>query len=82
MLSLGPARTGFDVILLDPPYGSGAGQVALDKLRRLGWFAPGAWISLETSGKEEVELKGFTIDSTRNVGKAKLTLLRPDQEAA
>ena len=78
VLSLGPARTGFDVILLDPPYGSGAGQVALDKLNRLGWIALGAWISLETGGKEEVEVKGFIVDTTRNVGKAKLTLLRPE----
>jgi 16S rRNA (guanine966-N2)-methyltransferase len=82
VLSLGTARSSFDVILLDPPYGSGAGQVALDKLNRLGWFAPGAWISLETSGKEEVEVKGFTIDTTRDVGKARLTLLRPDSAIA
>jgi 16S rRNA (guanine966-N2)-methyltransferase len=76
VLSLGPAREGYDLILLDPPYGSGAGQVALDKLSRLGWIAPGAWISLETSGKEDVEVKGFTIDTQRNVGKARITLLR------
>jgi 16S rRNA (guanine966-N2)-methyltransferase len=80
VLSLGPAREAFDLILLDPPYGSGAGHVALDKLGRLGWFAPSAWISLETSGKEEIEIKGFTVDTTRDVGKARLTLLRPDTE--
>lgn len=80
VLSLGPAREAFDLILLDPPYGSGAGHVALDKLGRLGWFAPSAWISLETSGKEEIEIKGFTVDTTRDVGKARITLLRPDTE--
>jgi 16S rRNA (guanine966-N2)-methyltransferase len=78
VLSLGPVREAFDLILLDPPYGSGAGHVALDKLGRLGWFAPSAWISLETSGKEEVAIKGFTVDTTRDVGKARLTLLRPE----
>jgi 16S rRNA (guanine966-N2)-methyltransferase len=81
VLSLGPARGAYDLILLDPPYASGAGQVALDKLGRLGWFAPSAWISLETSGKEEVDVKGFTIDTTRDIGKARITLLRPEQES-
>jgi 16S rRNA (guanine966-N2)-methyltransferase len=76
VLSLGPAREAYDLILLDPPYGSGAGQVALDKLGRLGWIAPGAWISLETSAKEDVEIKGFSVDNQRNVGKARITLLR------
>jgi 16S rRNA (guanine966-N2)-methyltransferase len=79
VLSLGPSREGYDLVLLDPPYGSGAGQVALDKLSRLGWFSASAWISLETGIKEDVEVKGFIIDTQRNVGKAKLTLFRPDQ---
>jgi 16S rRNA (guanine966-N2)-methyltransferase len=77
-LMLGAARDPFDLILMDPPYGTGAGAVALDKLGRLGWFTPGAWISLETSGKEDVDVKGFTVDTVRDVGKARITLLRPD----
>ena len=77
VLSLGTAIKPADIVLMDPPYLSGAGSVALDKLGRFGWFAPSAWISVETSIKEEVEVKGFTIDTVRNVGKAKLTLLRP-----
>ena len=56
VLSLGPTREAYDLVLLDPPYGSGAGHVALDKLSRLGWFAPSAWISVETGLKEEIEL--------------------------
>jgi 16S rRNA (guanine966-N2)-methyltransferase len=77
VLSLGTAIKPADIILMDPPYLSGAGSVALDKLDRFGWFAPSAWISVETSIKEDVEVKGFTVDTVRNVGKAKLTLLRP-----
>jgi 16S rRNA (guanine966-N2)-methyltransferase len=80
VLSLGQAREAYDLILLDPAYGSGAGQVALDKLGRLGWIAPGAWISLETSGKEDIAVKGFIVDTTRDVGKARITLLRPQAE--
>jgi 16S rRNA (guanine966-N2)-methyltransferase len=80
VLSLGSAVRPFDLILMDPPYATGAGAVALDKLARLGWFAPSAWISVETSAKEEVEVKGFSIDTVRDVGKARLTLLRPESD--
>ncbi len=78
VLSLGSAIKPFDLILMDPPYATGAGAVALDKLGRLGWFAPSAWISIETSSKEDIDIKGFTIDTVRDVGKARLTLLRPE----
>ena len=61
---------------MDPPYATSAGQVALDKLARLGWFAPSAWISIETSAKEDIEVQGFAIDTVRDVGKARITLLR------
>ncbi len=77
VLSLGPAREAFDLILMDPPYATGAGHVALDKLSRLGWFQPSAWISIETGRQEVIEVDGFTTDATRDVGKARITLLRP-----
>ena len=76
VLALGPAKQPVDVLLLDPPYETGAGAVALDKLRRLGWIAPGAWISVETSRRESLDAKGFEIDTVRDSGKARLHLLR------
>lgn len=76
VLALGPAPKPLDLILMDPPYQSGAGLVALDKLNRLGWVGPGSWVSLETAFNEEVELAGFTVDASRVHGKARLTLLR------
>lgn len=77
VLALGPARAPLDLILMDPPYGTGAGAVALDKLARLGWVQPSTWISIETAHNEPVEAKGFTVDAERVHGKARLTLLRP-----
>lgn len=74
--ALGPARAAPDLILLDPPYGTGAGQVALDRMLRLRWIGPHTWISLETDAKERVEISGLEIETERKVGKAKLTLLR------
>ncbi len=76
VLALGPAKRTPDLLLLDPPYASGAGAVALDKLRRLGWIAPGAWISVETARGEVLDVKGFELDATRDSGKARLHLLR------
>lgn len=76
VLSLGPAPAPLDLILMDPPYASGAGNVALDKLARLGWTGPGTWISIETSRDEKVSIAGFEIDAERVHGKAKLSLLR------
>lgn len=77
VLSLGPLKEAPDLLLLDPPYDSGAGAVALDKLRRLGWIKPGAWISVETSRNEGLEVKGFEVETVRDSGKARLHLLRP-----
>lgn len=76
VMALGPAKAPLDLILLDPPYDSGAGAVALDKLLRLGWIGEGTWISLETGLKEYPKIKGLEAVADRKVGKAKLTLLR------
>ena len=76
VMALGPARAPLDLILMDPPYGTGAGSVALDKLARLGWVGAGTWVSIETAKQEEIELTGFTVDASRVHGKARLTLLR------
>jgi 16S rRNA (guanine966-N2)-methyltransferase len=77
VLALGPAPKPMDLILMDPPYGTGAGSVALDKLGRLGWTGPATWISIETAKAETVDIAGFEIDTERVHGKAKLTILRP-----
>ena len=76
VLALGPAKVPLDLLLLDPPYATGAGVVALDKLARLGWIGPASWISLETAHDEPVATKALAAQAERRVGKAKLTLLR------
>ena len=76
VLSLGPAKVPLDLILLDPPYRSGAGEVALDKLARLGWIGPATWVSLETEAGEVPNVRRLEVIADRKVGKARLTLLR------
>lgn len=76
VLGLGAASAPLDVVMMDPPYGSGAGAVALDKLTRLGWIGAGTWVSVETAFNEELDIDGFDIDASRTHGKARITLLR------
>jgi 16S rRNA (guanine966-N2)-methyltransferase len=62
----------FDIVFMDPPYGSGLGQKVLPRLA----LEPGAWASIETAFNEDIALPGFDVDAERRHGKAKLTLLR------
>ncbi|HEX8486221.1 16S rRNA (guanine(966)-N(2))-methyltransferase RsmD [Sphingomonas sp.] len=81
VMALPPAAKPLDLILMDPPYGTGAGVVALDRLARLGWTGPHTWVSIETAKAEEVTVAGFEVDATRVHGKARLTLLRATSES-
>ena len=76
VLSLGIPKRAPDLIFLDPPYGTGAGEVALDKLSRLGWIGPATWVSLESAYNEDPEVKGLEAVAERKVGQAKLTRFR------
>jgi 16S rRNA (guanine966-N2)-methyltransferase len=80
VLNVAKVAAPLDLILMDPPYGSGAGQVALDKLNRLGWVNSATLISIETERSEAVTVKGFAIEADRCHGKARITLLRQEAE--
>ncbi|NNM75377.1 16S rRNA (guanine(966)-N(2))-methyltransferase RsmD [Sphingomonas sp. ID1715] len=62
----------FDIVFMDPPYGSSLGQKVLPRLA----LETGAWVSIETAFTEDVEVPGFDTDAVRTHGKAKVTLLR------
>ena len=70
------ANAPYDVLLLDPPYHTGAGEVTLDRLQRLGWIGDATWIALETAFSEHPDVKGLTVETTRKIGKGRLTLMR------
>jgi 16S rRNA (guanine966-N2)-methyltransferase len=61
-----------DLAFLDPPYGSGLAQAALEKLP----LAPGGWASIETGRGEEIRAQGYEVDAERIHGKARISLLR------
>lgn len=79
VMQLRAANRPLDLILADPPYQSGAGEVALDRLLRLGWIGPETWIALETAFNEDVAIKGLMLDAERRVGKGKLWLFHLDR---
>jgi 16S rRNA (guanine966-N2)-methyltransferase len=71
-----PASEPFDLIFADPPYAPGSGSGVVESVLKSGWLAPGGWMSVETSRDDEVDPAGLEIDVIRNVGRARLTLLR------
>ena len=71
-----PRSDPFDLILADPPYAAGSGTAAVEATADADWLAPGGWMSVETSRSDTVDPCGFIIETTRDVGRARLTLLR------
>jgi len=72
-----PPSEGFDVIFADPPYGQGLGPQVLEAVSAADWLAPGGWISIETArGERIIEPSALECDAERDVGSARITLLR------
>jgi 16S rRNA (guanine966-N2)-methyltransferase len=71
-----PRSEPFDLIFADPPYAAESGTAAVKAVADADWLASGGWMSVENSRGEAVESGGFTVEATRDVGRARLTLLR------
>ena len=71
-----PRSEPFDLIFADPPYTPGSGSAVAKAVADAGWLAPGGWMSIETSRDDSIEAAGLTVEATRDVGRARLTLLR------
>ena len=71
-----PTGLAFDLVFADPPYGAGSGTAVVAAVAQSDWLAPGGWMAVETARDETVDPGPFTLDATRAVGRAQLTLLR------
>ena len=71
-----PRAEPFHLIFADPPYAAGSGTAAVAAVVQAEWLAPGGWLSVETSGTDEVDPGDLGVDVVRDVGRARLTLLR------
>ena len=66
----------FDLIFADPPYAPGSGTSLVAAVVEAGLLANGGWLSVETERGEDVASKALQIEAARDVGRARLTLLR------
>lgn len=66
----------FDLIFSDPPYAPGSGSAALKHILANGWAVDKAWISIETERGDKIDAHGCIVEAERDVGRARLTLLR------
>ena len=71
-----PRSEPFDLIFADPPYERGSGTAAVTSVTAAGWLALGGWMSVETSRGDAVDPGELAIEAMRDVGRARLTLLR------
>jgi 16S rRNA (guanine966-N2)-methyltransferase len=66
----------FDLIFADPPYAPGSGTAAVRSVSTGGWLASGGWMAVETARDDSVEVAAMSVEAERQVGRARLTLLR------
>jgi 16S rRNA (guanine966-N2)-methyltransferase len=80
-LGLRPAAgAAYDLVFLDPPYGKGLGERALESLTDGGWVEPGALAVWERGADEPpVAVPGWTPLDDRRYGAARVTFLRAEE---
>jgi 16S rRNA (guanine966-N2)-methyltransferase len=71
-----PSAGPFDLVFADPPYAEGLGTQAVAAIVAANWLASGGWLTIETARGEKVDPGGLELEVERNVGRARLTLLR------
>lgn len=71
-----PRSDPFDLIFADPPYAPGAGTNVAHSICTARWLAHGGWLSIETGRGDGVDPGELQLDGARDVGRARLTLLR------
>jgi 16S rRNA (guanine966-N2)-methyltransferase len=72
-----PAGQPFDLVFADPPYETGSGTAVVEAVVQSGWLAPGGWMAVETHrGDAVAPPDGWEVDAERDVGRARLTILR------
>ncbi|WP_189991711.1 16S rRNA (guanine(966)-N(2))-methyltransferase RsmD [Thalassobaculum fulvum] len=66
-----------DLVLMDPPYGSGLWAESLDTITRGGWVGPETVVAVEVGKKEKVAAPtGYALVDDRRYGAARLILLQ------
>ena len=66
----------FDLLFADPPYAPGSGSAVVKAVADADWLASGGWMSIETARGEQVDPLDYALEAERDLGRARLTLLR------
>lgn len=64
------------MIFADPPYTPGSGTAVVRMTTEGGWLSPGGWMAIETARGDAVEPAPFALEVERDIGRARLTILR------
>jgi 16S rRNA (guanine966-N2)-methyltransferase len=75
-IKLPRGRGPFDLILADAPYDPGSGTAAAAAVMAADWLAAGGWLAIESRKGDPTSCDGLTVEAERDVGRARLTLLR------
>ncbi len=67
----------YGLVFLDPPYGKGLGETALESALAGGWIAPGSMVVWEESAPP-AQIAGLTRIDQRKYGDTLVTLLRAE----
>lgn len=71
-----PHSEPFNLVFADPPYSKGSGTAVVHAVLAANWLSSGGWMSVETHAGETIEPGGLVIEAVRDVGRARLILLR------
>jgi 16S rRNA (guanine966-N2)-methyltransferase len=71
-----PPEPPFDLIFADPPYSPGSGTAALAHILHSNWAARNGWVCIETERGDVIDARDCAVEVERDVGRARLTLLR------
>ena len=71
-----PRSDPFDLVFADPPYAPRSGTAVVRAVLDAAWLAPAGWMSVETDRSDEVDPGNYDMDLEREIGRARITLLR------
>lgn len=73
---LPPLEAALDLVLMDPPYGRGLGEAALEALQQAGWLRHGTLVVLEAGADEPLEIPaGYKVGDRRVQGDSQVIFL-------
>ena len=66
----------FNLIFADPPYAPSSGAAVVALASANAWLESGGWLAVETARGNSVDPATLAIEAERDIGRARLTLLR------